>query len=190
MYRKTAITTLCTLALICFHPSTMEAQRTMQDQDFVTAQASVSCAGFSDFGGSFSWGRWHRGGAWTVEASCCPWTWDTGKGADLHYLHAAVGGNWIQRIVSDRRHIFNLYAGGGALLGVQVLDPMKQLPPHLTVEKTRKTEFLYGAKALVQAEVWFVRRTAFTITAESTLTMPHRPALFHFALKAGVRVAL
>lgn len=77
-------------------------------------------------------------------------------GHSLNYIHALAQGGYLFRLAGTRSRSLSLYAGGGALAGVEMLDVWRRLPSYLDLGKNRYA-FVYGLYASAMLE-WFVSR--------------------------------
>ena len=77
-------------------------------------------------------------------------------GHSLDYIHALAQGGYLFRLAGTRSRSLGLYAGGGALAGVEMLDVWRRLPSYLDLGKSRYA-FVYGLDASAMLE-WFVSR--------------------------------
>jgi len=91
------------------------------------------------------------------------------SGDTLDYLHVIAEGGFLFRLAGTRSRSLNLYAGGGALAGVEMLDPFNSLPEHIALSQ-KQTAFIYGVYAQGVLE-WFVaRKFAILLQASSPIT--------------------
>ena len=108
-------------------------------------------------------------GYWQTGVSGNLYKANLSSGDTLDYLHVIAEGGFLFRLAGTRSRSLNLYAGGGALAGVELLDPFSSLPEHIALSQ-KQIAFIYGVYAQGVLE-WFVaRKFAILLQASSPLT--------------------
>ena len=162
------------------------AQRTMRDQNLLTASMQTPCTGIKDFGASVSYGRYLLDAYWKASASVVPRgvQLSTGDRMDLFGLRA--GADYMYRIASVRSRVFSMYAGGGAFIGYELYDPLSRLPENIHTG-LGDGAFIYGLNAGVEAEVFLGRRTAFVAGCTVPMTFGSVSRWLRINATAGIR---
>ena len=143
-------------------------QRTMRDQNLLTASMQTPCTGSRDFGASVSYGRYLLDAYWKASASVVPRGVQLSTGDRMDLLGIRAGADYMHRIATVRSRAFSLYGGGGAFIGYELYDPLSRLPANIHTG-LEDGAFIYGINASVEAEVFITRRIA--LTAGCTLPM-------------------
>ena len=162
------------------------AQRTMRDQNLLTASMQTPCTGIKDFGASVSYGRYLLDAYWKASASVVPRgvQLSTGDRMDLFGLRA--GADYMYRIASVRSRVFSMYAGGGAFIGYELYDPLSRLPENIHTG-LGDGAFIYGVNAGIEAEVFLGRRTAFVAGCTVPMTFGSVSRWLRVNATAGIR---
>lgn len=181
--RKIAIIILLALAV----PAALHAQRTARGSWFVGADGVFT---FTSFGGQITFGKYllrsYAGGG--VNAAFRAVSQNTGTVSyKLAYGQYTATGEFMYRLCAARSRWFNLYGGGGALLGVEVYDPLDQRPEGVILSETGAT-FIYGLDARLEAEFYAFRSFAFTVGGRLPVTFGSLCRVFNYEVSAGVRV--
>ena len=162
------------------------AQRTMRDQNLLTASMQTPCTGIKDFGASVSYGRYLLDAYWKASVSVVPRgvQLSTGDRMDLFGLRA--GADYMHRIASVRSRVFSMYAGGGAFIGYELYDPLSRLPENIHTG-LGDGAFIYGVNAGIEAEVFLGRRTAFVAGCTVPMTFGSVSRWLRVNATAGIR---
>ena len=135
------------------------AQRTMRDQNLLTASMQTPCTGIKDFGASVSYGRYLLDAYWKASVSVVPRGLNLSTGDRMDLLSIRAGGDYMYRIASVRSRAFSLYGGGGAFIGYELYDPFSRLPSNIHTGLTDGA-FIYGVNANLEAEIFIARKIA------------------------------
>ena len=135
------------------------AQRTMRDQNLLTASMQTPCTGIKDFGASVSYGRYLLDAYWKTSVSVVPRGLQLSTGDRMDLLVLRAGADYMYRIASVRSRAFSLYGGGGAFIGYELYDPFSRLPSNIHTGLTDGA-FIYGVNANLEAEVFIGRKVA------------------------------
>ena len=146
------------LTAFCFC-HTGHAQRTMRDQNLLTASTQTPCTGIKDFGASVSYGRYLLDAYWKTSVSVVPRGLQLSTGDRMDILALRAGADYMYRIASVRSRAFSLYGGGGAFIGYELYDPFSRLPSNIHTGLTDGA-FIYGVNANLEAEVFIARKVA------------------------------
>ena len=162
------------------------AQRTMHDQNLLTASMQTPCTGIKDFGASVSYGRYLLDAYWKASVSVIPRgvQLSTGDRMDLFGLRA--GADYMYRIASVRSRVFSMYAGGGAFIGYELYDPLSRLPENIHTG-LGDGAFIYGVNAGIEAEVFLGRRTALVAGCTVPMTFGSVSRWLRINATAGIR---
>ena len=165
MNRKTAhiFLILLTSLLYC---TTASAQRTMSGQPSLRVSSLYNGL---FVGAEAFYEQYTLSGYWQTGVSGNLYKAKLSSGDTLDYLHVIAEGGFLFRLAGTRSRSLNLYAGGGALAGVEMLDPFNFLPEHIALSQ-KQTAFIYGVYAQGVLE-WFVaRKFAILLQASSPIT--------------------
>ena len=186
MLMKTKILTTF-FAFLCLFGS-IKAQRTMQGQNMAGVSINHN---FPDIGFSLAYGGYTMTGLWAIQASTDLYSQylSAEKNKRLQYCHIAVSGYYMTSFFRTRSRNFNLYGGGGALLGYEIIDPLKRTPKEVEVS-LEDGYFIYGVFAKIETELFISRRTAFTITAETPINFSSPLDRIHYKAGIGIRIML
>ena len=146
------------LTAFCFC-HTGYAQRTMRDQNLLTASMQTPCTGIKDFGASVSYGRYLLDAHWKTSVSVVPRGLQLSTGDRMDLMTLRVGADYMYRIASVRSRAFSLYGGGGAFIGYELYDPFSRLPSNIHTGLTDGA-FIYGVNANLEAEIFIARKIA------------------------------
>ena len=188
---RTVSAALAALLVMMLVPSSKaSAQRTMEGQNFIGADAIPAFTDARDFGARISWGMYgtdHRLEAW---AAAVPGHRMITQDTELLYGQISAGCDWQWRLLSTRSRSFSLYAGGGALLGWETYDPFRKLPPHVETDLPGKGTFLYGCTASLETEIFLLRRLALVLRTDADVIPPSRTGILRLTAGMGLRVEL
>lgn len=165
MRTKTAHIALSVLASLLVI-QTASAQRTQSGQS--SLQVSSLYNGLSA-GAEVFYEQYTLSGYWQAGVSGNLYKALLSTGDTLDYLHALAQGGYLFRLAGTRSRSLSLYAGGGILAGVEMLDPLSTLPSHITLSQAQNA-FIYGMYAQGALE-WFVaRKVALLLRASAPVT--------------------
>ena len=85
---------------------------------------------------------------------------------ELNYAHLFADGEYMLRLLSTYSRSVSIYAGVGAFLGMEVVDPWKTVPSNVYWEH-EKTAFMYGVVPKLEAELYVGSRVSFLITGQA-----------------------
>ena len=183
-----AATTLSAAVLMAFCTSQeAHAQRTMRDQDLLTAQTQTPCTAARYFGGSVSWGRYTLDAFWKASASVVPRGVQLSTGHTMDLVSLRAGAAYMHRLASVRSRVFSLYGGGGAFIGYELYDPASRLPGNISTG-LGDGAFIYGIDPGIEAEVFLGRRLAFTAGCTMPLTFGSATRWIRVNATAGLRL--
>ena len=165
------------------------AQRTMNHQNVITMEAASSCYSFKDVGFQLSFGQYGLTWYWKAWLNASPYSLEISTGDRMTYGQVLAGGDFMYRLVSDRRRIVSLYAGGGAFLGIEGYNLWHRLPSYIETDFP-KARFLYGLDASLELETFISRTVALVLSGDMPITISSLVRPFHFQLRLGIRVAL
>lgn len=107
-----------------------------------------------------------------------------------HILWTLSGG-WMYRLFGSYGRRLNLYAGGGAFVGLNHYEVFRKLPAELTGGFPR-AEFVYGAEPGLDIEFFPFPRTALVLGVQSSFTFSSSLGtdLWHLSGSLGIRFNL
>lgn len=182
---KTAHIALTFLAsLLVIH--TASAQRTQSGQPSLRVSSLYN--GLS-VGAEAFYEQYSLSGYWQTGVSGNHYNAELSTGDRLDYLHLLAQGGYLWRLAGTRSRSLSLYAGGGILAGVELLDPWSTLPGHIVLSQ-KKTSFLYGMYAQGMLE-WFVaRKVALLLQASAPVTFGSGIRTLNGNIGLGVKINL
>ena len=163
------------------------AQRTMRDQNLLTASMQTPCTGIKDFGASVSYGRYTLDAFWKASASVVPRGVQLSTGHTMDLISLRAGAAYMHRLASVRSRVFSLYGGGGAFIGYELYDPASRLPGNISTG-LGDGAFIYGIDPGIEAEVFLSRRLAFTAGCTMPLTFGSATRWIRVNATAGLRL--
>lgn len=181
------------IALALLLPLSAFAQRTVNGTSIVELAGSVPIA---DRGAGFSvlYGRYVLDGFWDaglvadtfVKDFTAP---DHSAEYDVVHLSGAYERQW--RIISTWNRVFNIYAGGGVFLGVELIDPFNKLDYRKTGDRvdSSSASFLYGASGAVSAELYILPYVSISVTARPKVFGGSNYGRFSAPASAGLRIS-
>ena len=182
MNRKTAhiFLILLTSLLYC---TTASAQRTMSGQP--SLRVSLLYNGLSVSAGAF-YEQYTLTGFWQTGVQGNLYKTKLSTGDALDYIHALAQGGYLFRLTGTRSRSLSLYAGGGAQVGIEVLDVWRRLPYYLDLGKSRYA-FIYGLYGTAVLE-WFVSpRWAVILQSGAPVTFGSAVGAFHWNAGIGLK---
>ena len=181
-------TTILSVILFISQPCQAMAQRTMSGQSILAAEVTaLAMTRPGDFGISIDYGQYLLSGYWFCSLSGEHNRIATTTAYSIRYMDAYAGGGYLHRIFASRSRVFGLYAGGGAFLGYEFIDPMNERPSNISTSLPSGC-FQYGIIPEVEVEIFFLRKTALTIGADSPIFFTSPLRKIRPRLKAGIRV--
>lgn len=135
------------------------AQRTIPKQSSLQALALFN--GHS-FGAEAIYGKYTLNGYWNTGISFNDYNTSLDSGDKYQYEHLSVKGGYMFRIVATTRRNINVYGGGGAFIGCELMDPFEKLPFYIETN-TNDFRFLYGIYGEINLEIFLAEKTALTV---------------------------
>ena len=161
----------------------------MNHQNVITMEAASSCYSFKDVGFQLSFGQYGLTWYWKAWLNASPYSLTISTGDRMTYGQVLAGGDFMYRLISDKRRIVSLYAGGGAFLGIEGYNLWHRLPSYIETDFP-KARFLYGLDASLELETFVSKTVALVLSGNMPITISSLVRPFHFQLRLGVRVAL
>lgn len=182
MTRK-SIHILLTLLTSLLYLTTASAQRTMSGQK--SLRVSLLYNGLS-VGAEAFYEPYTLTGFWQAGVQGNLYKAGLSTAHSLDYVHALAQGGYQFRLAGTRSRSLNLYAGGGALVGVEILDAWRRLPYYLDLGKSRYA-FIYGLYSSAMLE-WFVsRQWALVLHAGLPVTFGSAIGALHWNVGIGLK---
>ena len=176
------------LTAFCFC-HTGYAQRTMRDQNLLTASMQTPCTGIKDFGASVSYGRYLLDAYWKTSVSVVPRGLQLSTGDRMDLLALRAGADYMYRIASVRSRAFSLYGGGGAFIGYELYDPFSRLPSNIHTGLTDGA-FIYGLNGNLEAEIFITKNIAFIAGCTIPMTFGSVTRWLRINATTGIRFNL
>lgn len=174
------VTGVMLLTLLFLTSTTASAQRTMSGQGSLTVSGVFTG---TSVGVEAFYSQYTLGGFWEAGLMGADYLGRLSTGQALRYDDAVAAGGYMFRLVATRSRSLNLYAGGGILVGVEVLDPLNRLPGYIDLGRSR-VSFQYGLYAHALGEIFLGRRLALVVNGR--IPVNFSSAVKHFHWQAGV----
>ena len=176
------------LALLCLYSSvcSAHAQRTMKGQGMITTGASSSITRMQDIGAELGYGQYLLRGYWYSAAGVSTHKIRTSGSYLMRFIDFIGGGGYMHRLVSTRSRSISLYAGGGAFLGYEIYDPLKELPSSISTGLAAGS-FLYGISARAEVEFFITGRFAIAASLSAPVNFSSPVSLFRPAILMSLR---
>ena len=181
---------LISLLLLLLLPLGVRAQRTSSGEQLLALTAGST---LSHWGGELLYGQYLLRGCWIAGAAFHDRTErDAPSGETVHYPRLETRGGYLYRLAADYSRRLNLYVGGDAFVGVEMLDLFRTLS-----ETTLRSlhggglndyQFIYGAAPRIELELFVLPSHALTSGARVPLTFGSPLPLIGWELTAGVRI--
>ena len=110
-------------------------------------------------------------------------------GHNLDYMDIAAKGGYSFRLVGTRSRSLSLYAGGGAFIGVEWLDPTNKIPAYIDLRMS-KVQFLYGLYARAMLEVFLGTHVALTFSGSMPVNFSSKTNMLHYGDEFGLKIML
>ena len=181
-------TAILSVILFISQPCHAKAQRTMSGQSMLAAEvAALSVLRPGDFGINIDYGQYLLSGYWYCSLLGEHNRIATTTAYSIRYMDIYAGGGYLHRLLASRSRVFGLYAGGGAFLGYEFIDPMNEQPSNISTSLPGGC-FQYGIIPEVEIEIFILRKTALTIGADSPINFTSPLSKIRPRIKAGIRV--
>ena len=179
---------ILSLILLISQPCQAKAQRTMDGQSILAVAAGViSFVHPGDLSLNICYGQYLLSGYWYSSLSAEHNRMATTASYSIRFIDAYASGGYLHRLLTCRSRIFGLYAGGGAFIGYEFIDPMNEQPSNITTTLPSGC-FLYGIVPEIEVEFFFMRKAALTIGADSPIFFSSPLRKIHPCLKFGLRM--
>ena len=162
------------------------AQRTMSGQFSLAVSAHYNG---SFLGAEAFLSQYTLIGFWEAGVGGDAFTAPLSNGLRLEYADVAARGGYLFRLVGTRNRALNLYAGGGALVGIEAIDPRMRIPSYYDLGLP-SIGFLYGLYAKSQAEVFIGRKVALTLGGGLSVNFSSRISHLHPDAELGIKILL
>ena len=189
---------LISVVLLTAVSLTASAQRTSPGRAFFGIHQHVSGYAVPSGGLSLEGGQYLLHSYWKAGARALDWNQKvTGAAAPdgdpvlFDHVLWTLSGAWLYRLWGSYGRRLNLYAGGGAFLGLNRYEVFRKLPTELDGEFPA-AEFVYGVEPEVDLEVFPFRRTALVLGIQSPFTLSSSLGtdLWHLGGSLGIRFNL
>lgn len=185
--RTIARTIVCVAFVAAASLGEASAQRTMRSQGHLSIE-SVSAVNYNTWpGGRISYGTYLLSSMWQAGLECDHFGANLSSGHMLDYLDVNLFAGWQKRLAATRSRNLCLYAGGGATLGYEFMDPWRTIPPHVDIGVAKDT-FIYGVYAKTEMEFFPVKKVALILSATASANIPSKIRWYHFTTSLGIRI--
>ena len=170
---------------------TASAQRTVSGQSSlaVSAHYGGTSVGAEAFYQQYTpGGFWEAGATGTPHRTPLPSTASAGSAElVLEYAHVAAAGGYFWRLAATRDRALDWYAGAGAFMGVEWMDPFGRLPAQVVLG-AEEIRFLYGVYAATMLEVFLGRKFALLVRGGAPVNFSARTGYVHWQAGLGFKV--
>ncbi len=146
-------------AVLVFAYIPASAQRTISGQSTLTLSAYYTG---TSVGAEAFYQQYTLGGFWESGIFTTPNLHLLSSGDRLLNLYIAGSGGYQWRLAATRSRNVNWYAGAGAFMGIEWLDPMRELPSYIDLG-VADIRFLYGVYAKTLLELFPAPRFAIVL---------------------------
>lgn len=179
---------LVALALLLLFAGRAEAQRTMRGQMFLDLAAHYPV------GASLGVGRYVMPGFWKAgleELRMREYLLVDGTVDDvaLDVWQTKLQGSFMFRLASTRSRWLSLYAGGGAWVGLESVDPLKRLPESIVLPGLPDHKFVFGVTPEVEVELFMGNHFALVVGGRMPLAFLSNIRMLTAQARAGFRIA-
>lgn len=181
--RLRLIIVVCLATISCLSAS---AQRTMSG---VSNARLLGVYSGSSFGAEAFYSQYTRLGYWETGVTIVNYNHPTTSGVKLGSMHYRASGAYMFRLVGTVNRAVNLYAGAGAFLGYESIDPLKQLPANYNTG-LKKGYFLYGLQAKMAAEFFLSERFCLTIEGGTPINFSSPLGFFRYECGIGFKILI
>lgn len=162
------------------------AQRTVSGTSVIDVSGSVP---FTErgFGFSATYGKYLLDGFWNTgirAETMVKISPELQNEYDLLHVFASYERDW--RLIASWNRVFNIYGGGGVLLGTEVIDPRNLLKDGEKVA-TSKASFMYGLCANACAELYLMPYFSVILSVKPYMVGGSRYGSFYAFASAGLR---
>ena len=165
------------------------AQRTMRYQSFLTCNITTPYASNPDVGGHINYGQYTLDGYWVTGVYSIGRRQSQTEYTRIQTQTLRAYGQYMHRLVSDRKRIASLYAGAGAFIGYEFYDPFDKLPEHID-KNTEDNVFIYGVTGSMVLEIFILKKLALTLSANMPLTFGSESSWLRGNSSIGLRFNL
>ena len=173
-------------ALLLFVGKPASAQRTISGQSAFALSAYYTG---TSVGAEAFYQQYALGGFWEAGANLSPFIQPLSSGDRLYSCHIAATGGYLWRLAATRSRGFNWYAGAGAFMGVEWLDPMRKLPSYIDLG-VADIRFLYGIYAKTVVEVFLAPRFAVILQGAVPVNFSSVAGFIHWQGGLGLKFML
>lgn len=162
------------------------AQRTIPEQSSLQAIALFNgCS----FGTEAIYAKYTLNGYWNSGISFNDYSTILDSGDKYQYEHISAKGGYMFRIVGTSKRNVNMYGGGGAFIGCELMDPFEKLPFYIETN-TNDFRFLYGIYGEVNLEIFLAEKTALTVNISLPINFSSVFDAIHYQTGLGCRILL
>lgn len=178
---------LVALSILLLTGGNVSAQRTMKGQMFLDLAGHYPLAGSVNVGQYLMPGYWMAG---LEELRMREYLLmdDTGSLA-LDIWQTKLQGSFFYRLVSTRSRVLSLYAGAGAWVGLESVDPFKKLPESIVLPSLPDHKFVFGVTPEVNVEVFMGSHFALVVGGRLPLAFLSNIRMVTAQARAGIRIA-
>lgn len=187
--QKVAIAAILIILGLCNTQNQMHGQRTMRYQSFLTGDITIPYAPNPDLGGLIGYGQYTLDGYWTAGIYSIGRKQSRNGYSRIQTQTLRAYGQYMHRLVNDRRRIASLYFGAGVFIGYEFYDPFLRLPQHID-KNTEDNAFIYGITGSLELEVFILKKMALTLSTNMPLTFGSESTWIRGYSSIGLRINL
>ena len=173
-------------AVLVFAYIPASAQRTISGQS--TLALSAYFTGTS-VGAEAFYQQYTLGGFWESGIFSTSNLHPLSSGDRLLNLYIAGAGGYQWRLAATRSRSVDWYAGAGAFMGVEWLDPLRELPSHIDLGVS-EIRFLYGIYAKTVLELFVAPRFAIVLQGAVPVNFSSVTGYVHWQAGLGFKFML
>lgn len=183
--RRYIIMTLLAAVAIC---GSAHAQRTMRGQVFVDLAGGWP-VGAAVSGGCYTLPGYWRAGLEALRMREYLRLDGTVGDATLDVWQARAQGGYMYRLAAARSRVVSLYGGGTAWVGIESVDPLRQLPDDMLLSIDSGETFVFGATPRLEAELFLGQHVAILVGGQIPVAFLSRIRMTTLQATASLRLA-
>lgn len=190
MTNRTIISQVCRAALggmlLLLACKPASAQRTVSGQSALALSAYYTG---TSVGAEAFYQQYTLGGFWESGIFSTPNLHPLSSGDRLLNLYIGASGGYQWRLAATRSRSVDWYAGAGAFMGVEWLDPQRDLPSHIDLGVS-DIRFLYGIYAKTVLELFVAPRFAIVLQGAVPVNFSSVTGYVHWQAGLGLKIML
>ena len=178
------------LVLLMLHCEGLSAQRTSNGTSALSLTAGTTLSGL---GGEIAYSRYLTSACWMAGTAFNDRVErDVPSGELVRYPRWEIRGGFSYRLLATYSRSLNLYAGGDAFIGLEMLDLFRTLTPPTAQAYANAGYndicFIYGAAPALETELFLTPRLALILRGRMPLTFGTPFPLIGWEVGAGLKL--